>query len=95
MKKTGEAELEKFIAEKRPRYYSISIIERDEEWTYNFPQKHQDLLIPVQVYQQNNQPVLVIYQFNYNNVTSLNLNTNQVEIPKVNRSNKTGSNNSI
>ncbi|MEK6871700.1 MAG: glycosyltransferase family 39 protein [Nanoarchaeota archaeon] len=65
MKKTGEVELDKFVLEKKPRYYSISVIERDEDWAYAYPQKHQDMLTPVQVYQQGDQPILVIYEFKY------------------------------
>ena len=76
MKKTGEAELDTFVLEKRPRYYSISVIERDEDWAYAYPQKHQDMLVPVQVYQQGNQPVLVIYEFKYDNIATRTI-TNQ------------------
>ncbi|MEN9626416.1 MAG: hypothetical protein RL557_744 [archaeon] len=75
MKKTGEAELDRFVLEKHPRYYSISIIEPDEQWAYQYPQKHQDMLIPVQVYESGGQPVLAIYEFNYQKVNSLKVNS--------------------
>jgi len=73
MKRTGEEELSKFILEKRPRYYSISAIEREEQWAYEFPGKHTDILTPIKVFEMGGQPVLVIYEFKYDNIVSLKL----------------------
>jgi len=35
------------------------------EWMFSYPQEHPELLVPVQVYSQNEQPVLIIYQVQY------------------------------
>ncbi len=56
---------EEFVKEKKPRYMVLSIFESHDDWMSSYPQKHNNTLIPVQVYQQNGQPVLVIYEFNY------------------------------
>lgn len=59
----------KFIQEQKPRYMVISVFEQIpdlEYWSSTYPREHQDTLIPVQVYKQGEQPVLVIYEFKYN-----------------------------
>ena len=49
----------------KPKYLVISIFERHPPWIYSWPQKNQNLVIPVQAYSMNQQPVLIIYQVNY------------------------------
>ena len=64
------SDTEQFIEEKRPRYMVISVYEQIKDfeyWTTTYPQEHQDTLIPVKVYSQNNQPMLVVYEFRYKN----------------------------
>jgi len=62
---------------KKPKYMVISIFEQHPQWVYSFPQKNANLLVPVQAYFiNNNQPALVIYQFNYTNALSFNKTNN-------------------
>ncbi|MBS3081202.1 glycosyltransferase family 39 protein [Candidatus Pacearchaeota archaeon] len=79
MKKTGEEELNKFILENKPKYYSISIIEREEQWAYEYPQKHQEFMKPVRVFEMNAQPVLVIYEFDYLGLNTINNSVNSTD----------------
>ena len=63
------SEVEEFIETERPRYVIASIFEAIpdlEYWTVTYPQEHQDLLTPVKVYAQNDQPVLIIYEVKQN-----------------------------
>src|SRR3989344_1504683 len=71
LQKQNESALDKFIFENRPKYFSISTYEADKPWTFAYPQKHADLLRPVQVYPSAQQPVLVIYEFDYSNPAAL------------------------
>ncbi|MAG02276.1 hypothetical protein CMI42_02970 [Candidatus Pacearchaeota archaeon] len=68
----GEKELNEFILENRPKYFSISIYEREKDWAFAYPNNNQGLLIPVQAYGSQQQPVLVIYRFDYSNKEALN-----------------------
>jgi 4-amino-4-deoxy-L-arabinose transferase-like glycosyltransferase len=54
---------EKEVSLLKPKYLVLSIYEPHADWAYAYPAQHNDTLVPVQGYQQNNQPVLVIYQF--------------------------------
>lgn len=57
---------EELIKEQKPKYYMLSTIERSEDWTYIYPQSHNDTLIPVWIYPPNSQqPSVIIYEFNY------------------------------
>jgi 4-amino-4-deoxy-L-arabinose transferase-like glycosyltransferase len=53
------------VDELRPRYLVLSAFEQSPEWLYAYPQNHTDLLTPVQAYSQNEQTVVVIYEFTY------------------------------
>lgn len=53
------------ITKLNPKYFMLSSFEPHEQWMYSYPQEHNNTLIPVQVYQQNEQPVVIIYGFNY------------------------------
>jgi 4-amino-4-deoxy-L-arabinose transferase-like glycosyltransferase len=63
--RANETGMYNFIMEKRPKYYIISLYEKDPQWAWEFPEKHKDLLTPVQAYTLNGQPIVIIYQFNY------------------------------
>jgi len=63
----NESDFDSAIAELKPRYLVISALEQSEEWAYSYPQKHNDTLIPVQLYKIQENPVLVIYEFNWGN----------------------------
>jgi hypothetical protein len=54
------------INELKPRYLVLSSYEQSPEWVYNYPQEHPDKLVPVKVYYQNEQPIVVVYEFKYN-----------------------------
>lgn len=59
-------EFDAFVKDVKPRFMILSIFEGHEDWMLNYPMKHNNTWTPVQAYQQNNQPVLIIYQANYN-----------------------------
>ncbi|MBU0894307.1 MAG: glycosyltransferase family 39 protein [Nanoarchaeota archaeon] len=67
----NETDFEAFVEFKKPRYLILSIFEQNPDWTFQYPEKHPGLLVPVQAYQQGEQAVLVIYEFNYSNVSSI------------------------
>ncbi|MEK6830525.1 MAG: glycosyltransferase family 39 protein, partial [Nanoarchaeota archaeon] len=48
--KGNESDLDNFIKEKKPRYLVISAYEREEPWAFGYPQKHPEMLVPVQAY---------------------------------------------
>ena len=66
-----ESDLDKFILENRPRYFMISTYESDKPWAFAYPGKHSDLLIPVKAYGPSDQPILIIYEFDYTNDSAL------------------------
>jgi hypothetical protein len=52
----------------KPRYIIVSVFEPvfTPQWAYEWPQKHNDTIVPVQAYFENNnqnQPLLIIYEF--------------------------------
>ena len=66
----NESGFDEFVMSERPRYLILSAFEQNPEWTFQYPEKHKDILTPVQAYQQGEQTVLVIYEFNYENQSS-------------------------
>ncbi len=62
----GEKGFDEFIKDKKPKYLMLSTSEVHEDWMYSYPQNHVDILKPVKAFYQNNQPVVIIYEFNYN-----------------------------
>ena len=64
--KGNESDLDKFILEKKPKYLVASAYEREEPWALAYPQKNQDILISVQAYPNPQQPIVIVYQFDYN-----------------------------
>ena len=61
----NQTEFGLLIEEHKPKFFIVSIFEKHPDWAYTYPQEHNDTLVPVQAYQQNGQPVLVIYEFKY------------------------------
>jgi len=62
----SEADFDKFIADYKPRFMVISVFERSPDWTYDWPDKNQGRVVPVQAYYadvERQQPLLIIYQF--------------------------------
>jgi 4-amino-4-deoxy-L-arabinose transferase-like glycosyltransferase len=67
-----EAEFKSYLEEINPKYIVVSVFEPGftPEWIYNYPQKHPELLTPVQAYfadPQQTQPLLIIYKYNLQN----------------------------
>lgn len=56
---------ENFIEDKKPKYLIISAFETHPDWAQQYINENQDMLLPAQAYMQNDQPVLIIYQFKY------------------------------
>lgn len=61
----SKEEFEKFVEDVKPRFIILSVFQHHEDWALNYPQEHNDTWTPVQAYQQNGQPVLIIYESNY------------------------------
>jgi len=61
----NETEFQENVTKMKPTYLILSVFEQEDySWIYSYPIKHNDTLTPVQVYQQQEQPVVVIYRFN-------------------------------
>lgn len=62
--KMTQEEFESFILEKKPKYLVVSVFEvHHPKWMYQMPEKYFQILQPVKIYQMNNQPVLIVYEF--------------------------------
>lgn len=61
----NESDFDSFINTEKPKYLILSSFETHPDWAYSYPEKHKDLLTPVKVYSQGENPVLIIYSFNY------------------------------
>jgi hypothetical protein len=49
----------------KPKYLMISAYEQSPEWLYIYPENNSDKLTPVKAFYQGQNPVVVIYEFNY------------------------------
>jgi len=69
MERKNATQFYEFIEEKKPKYLVISAYEQPAHsiytWATNYPQDFPERVTPVKVYQQGEQPVLIIYAFNY------------------------------
>ena len=61
----NETEFNDNVTKTKPDYLMLSIFEQHDPWMYAYPQSHNDTLTPVQAYQQDGKPVVVIYKFNF------------------------------
>jgi len=64
----NETEFNKMIEDSKPKYLILSIFQPLPEWAYNWPQRHNETTLPVQVYyadEEQNQVALVIYELKY------------------------------
>jgi len=61
----NETEFEELIEKEKPTFFMVSVFEPHQDWMYQYPASHNSTLIPVKAYSQGNQPVAVIYRFNY------------------------------
>jgi len=53
------------VTKMKPTYLMLSIFEGHDPWMYAYPAKHNDTLTPVQVYQLDGKPAVVLYKFNF------------------------------
>jgi len=60
----NETDFYEFVESEKPRYMILSIFEQSAEWAYSYPQSNFEKITLVQSYNQGNQPVLGIYEFN-------------------------------
>jgi len=62
------SQTEEFILTEKPRYMQMSIFENIPDfnyWAVEYPQKNPNFVVPVKGYFQGENPVLIIYEFNY------------------------------
>ena len=83
IERSDEAGLNRFILENRPKYLSISVLEPEQPWMFAYPNRHQAALTPVQAYGPQEQPILIIYRFNYSpeGIAVLEANSKSSEEP--------------
>ncbi|MAH49493.1 hypothetical protein CMI37_26960 [Candidatus Pacearchaeota archaeon] len=63
--KATREEFEQFIQDNRPKYLVLSSFERYADWANQYLQENQGTLKPVQAYPPAEQPILIIYEFQY------------------------------
>jgi len=65
----NQTEFYEFIENEKPRYLILSVFEQGANnaapWVANYPQKYPEKVNSVKIYYQQKQPVLIIYEFNY------------------------------
>src|SRR3989344_1920828 len=59
-----EEDLKKFIEENKDvRFIVLSLLEQSPPWTYTWPEKNSDKVVPIQAYiDQEERPILIIYE---------------------------------
>ena len=65
MERKNESDLLNFIKSNKPKFMTLTAFERQDDWAMAFPQNHPELVVPVQVYKQGENPVFIIYEFKY------------------------------
>jgi len=61
-----EEPFNKLVEEFKPKFLVLTILEGYPEWAWSWPERHQDLVVPVNAYfadAENTQPILIIYEF--------------------------------
>ena len=61
-----QEEFNSFIEDVKPRFMVLSVFQSHEDWMLNYPQEHSDIWTPIQAYRQGEQPILILYESNYN-----------------------------
>jgi len=64
----NETDFDQLINDSNPKYLVISVFQPLPEWTYDWPQRNNETVVPVQAYFTDNskqQVTLIIYQFDY------------------------------
>lgn len=62
----NESQFVNLLMQNKPKYLEVSVFETHPDWIYSWLQNNQGMLTVVQAYfDQNNQPLLVVYQIKY------------------------------
>jgi 4-amino-4-deoxy-L-arabinose transferase-like glycosyltransferase len=61
----SEEEFYQFVDDVKPTFIVWSVFQSHDEWILNYIQTNEDLWIPVQGYNQGEQPIVIIFQANY------------------------------
>jgi 4-amino-4-deoxy-L-arabinose transferase-like glycosyltransferase len=61
---TNETDFIKELKDKKPDYFILSVFEQYPDFLYSFPQEHPEIMTPIKVYNQGDQPLLIIYKVN-------------------------------
>jgi len=61
----NESDFEENITKLKPAFFEISGYEQYPQWAFDYPQRHNQTLIPVKVYNRGENPILVVYAFKY------------------------------
>ena len=56
---------ESVVKQLKPKYLVLSVFEQSPAWLYAYPENNSDKLVPVKAFYQNQQSVVIIYQFKY------------------------------
>lgn len=69
----GEQGFNEFVNNTHPAYMMLSSFEASAQWVYDYPQNHSNILTPIKAFYQSGtqQPVIIIYKFDYNNSTKI------------------------
>jgi len=61
----NESDFDDFVKSKKPKYMILSLFDTPVQWAYSYPEKHPERVSIAQIYAQGQQPLLAIYEFNY------------------------------
>lgn len=61
----NQSYFENEVKQLKPQFLVLSVFEQSPDWLYNYPSQNPSKLTPVKAYYQGQQPVVVIYKFNY------------------------------
>ncbi|MBU0760089.1 MAG: hypothetical protein KJ600_05540 [Nanoarchaeota archaeon] len=62
---SSEENFTDFIKNSNPKYLVLSIFQPSSDWAYDWPQRHNETVVPTQVYfLESSQPALIIYKIN-------------------------------
>ena len=79
----NESEFHQWALENKPRYMVLSLIQKSEEWVYNYPLKYNETWKPVQAWFADNeqtQPILIIYESDYLSSGSFDIEDFNIEV---------------
>ncbi len=68
----NKTQFEEFVERDRPVFLIISGFQPHPEWVNGYIEDNKDWIIPVKAYPENQQPLIVIYKFDYSSRNNLN-----------------------